>query len=130
MYILVIDDYHSIQFKKSSDEVFKKAQELIHAGVRVYGGACVITVEYVGLVACRIFLYFSVRHRAKRAQDSCQDLPNRSPPSWTAWLSDSKPHSALIRIYLNVYSLFCIKEINDNIFANNCEGINTVVFLK
>lgn len=27
------DDYHSIQFKKSSDEVFTRAQELIHAGV-------------------------------------------------------------------------------------------------
>ena len=27
------DDYHSIQFKKNSDEVFKRAQELIHTGV-------------------------------------------------------------------------------------------------
>ena len=55
----------------------------------------------------RIFLYFSVSHRARKAQDYCQGLPSRSPPSWTAWLLDSKTHCALIRIYFN-YILYRI----------------------
>ena len=35
MVFYITDDYHSIQFKKNSDEVFKRAQELIHAGVSI-----------------------------------------------------------------------------------------------
>ena len=44
----IIDDYHSIQFKKNSSEVFKKAQELIHSGVSL----CVRVCMCVWVHAC------------------------------------------------------------------------------
>lgn len=46
VHIFIADDYHSIHFKKNNDQVFKRAQELIHAGVcgMVHMLAC--TVSY------------------------------------------------------------------------------------
>ena len=95
-HLYITDDYHSIQFKKSSDEVFKRAQELIHTGVSRMAHSLTRTTN-ITICTYRIFLYFSVKQRARRAQDSYQGLPNRSPPSWTAWLPDNKPHCASIR---------------------------------
>lgn len=76
-----------IQFN-SKRAAMKCSQELKNSSMLGYVEWCTPKFTLFAHVH-RIFLYFSVRHRAKRAQDSCQALPSTSPPSWTAWLLDN-----------------------------------------